>query len=129
MTGAYDDAGDLRFSALGAHLEGRIKSFTVHGEFIQTWQDLAEEEERVRVLRRRAREARDEGRPMDETMEAAYLELVAGRSQRSGPEAGLLANLLSQLIVLHLLAGQNEVKVFAERDILPAIEGLVGRDR
>jgi hypothetical protein len=45
MTAAFDPAGDLRFSALGAHLEGRYQSFTLHGEFIQTWQDLAHEEE------------------------------------------------------------------------------------
>ena len=49
MTGAYDDAGDLRFSALGVHLEGRYKSFTLHSEFIQTWQDLAEEEDHAEV--------------------------------------------------------------------------------
>ncbi|GIV80373.1 MAG: hypothetical protein KatS3mg050_4767 [Litorilinea sp.] len=44
MTGAYDRAGDLRFSALGLHLEGRHKSFTIHGEFMQTWQDRAAED-------------------------------------------------------------------------------------
>ena len=49
MTGAYDDTGDLRFSALGVHLEGRFKSFTLHSEFIQTWQDLAEEEDHAEV--------------------------------------------------------------------------------
>ncbi len=44
MTGRYDEHGDLRFSALGIHLEGRHKNATLHGEFIQTWQDLEEEE-------------------------------------------------------------------------------------
>ena len=44
MSGAYDEHGDLRFSALGVHLEGRHKHLTVHSEFIQTWQDLGEEE-------------------------------------------------------------------------------------
>lgn len=47
MTAAFDPAGDLRFSALGAHLEGRYQSVTLHGEFIQTWQDLAHEEEEI----------------------------------------------------------------------------------
>ncbi len=50
MTGAYDDMGNLRFSAMGAHLAGRYKSFTLHGEFIQTWQDLTKEEEHAEGL-------------------------------------------------------------------------------
>ncbi len=45
MTGAYDEHGDLNFSALGLHLEGRHKSLTLHGEFIQTWQDMEVEED------------------------------------------------------------------------------------
>ena len=40
MSGAYDDAGDLQFSALAVHVEGRHRQFTVHSEFIQTWQEL-----------------------------------------------------------------------------------------
>ncbi len=49
MTAAYDDAGDLRFSALGAHLASRYKSFALHSEFIRTRQDLAEPEEHNEV--------------------------------------------------------------------------------
>ncbi len=45
MTAAFDPAGDLRFSALGAHVEGRHRSITVHGEFIQTWQDIVHEDD------------------------------------------------------------------------------------
>lgn len=41
MTGKYDDEGALRFSAAAAHVEGRMKGFTFHSEIIQTWQDLA----------------------------------------------------------------------------------------
>ena len=47
MTAAFDPAGDLRFSAVGAHVEGRHRSITVHGEFIQTWQDVAHEEDEI----------------------------------------------------------------------------------
>ncbi len=45
MTAAYDAAGDLNFSALALHLEGRHGPFTLHSEFIRTWQDLLEEED------------------------------------------------------------------------------------
>lgn len=45
MTGKYDDEGELDFSAVALHLEGRVKHFTVHSEFIGTWRDLPEDEE------------------------------------------------------------------------------------
>ncbi len=45
MTAAYDATGDLNFSALALHLEGRHRQFTLHSEFIRTWQDLLEEED------------------------------------------------------------------------------------
>ncbi len=40
MTGAYDDTGDLQFSAMAVHLEARHRQFTVHSEIIQTWQEF-----------------------------------------------------------------------------------------
>lgn len=43
MTGAYDPAGDLAFSALGAHLELRHRGFEIHGEATRTYMDLAPE--------------------------------------------------------------------------------------
>ena len=45
MTAAYDDAGELTFSALALHLEARHRHFTLHSELIQTWQDLLEAED------------------------------------------------------------------------------------
>lgn len=46
MTGAYDAAGDRRFSALGAHLEGRYESLTLHSELMWTLQEVRHEAER-----------------------------------------------------------------------------------
>lgn len=59
--------------------------------------NLAEEQERVRVLRRRAQEARAAGRPADETMEAALLSL---KEQGLSPdEARTLVSSLSVMPV------------------------------
>lgn len=44
MTGAYDAAGDLRFSALGAHAEARHKNLMLHSELIQTIQEVPEDD-------------------------------------------------------------------------------------
>ena len=44
MTGAYDPAGDLRFSALGAHVEARHKNLMIHGELIRTIQEVPEDD-------------------------------------------------------------------------------------
>lgn len=40
MTGDYDPDGRLRLTAYGAHLEGRYRGFELHGEWIQTDQDV-----------------------------------------------------------------------------------------
>lgn len=44
MTGEYDDAGDLRLTSYGAHAEGRYAGFELHGEWIRTEQQVADEE-------------------------------------------------------------------------------------
>jgi hypothetical protein len=45
MSGAYDDAGELRFSALGVHLESRYRKFTFHTELIRTYLEFVEHDE------------------------------------------------------------------------------------
>jgi hypothetical protein len=40
LTGHYDGVGALRFSAFGAHLEGRVRGVEVHGEWISTSQQF-----------------------------------------------------------------------------------------
>ena len=42
LTGAYDVAGDLRFTGYGAHLEGRYAGFVLHSEWLRTEQEIAE---------------------------------------------------------------------------------------
>lgn len=50
MTGAYDDAGKLDFTSLGAHLEGRYRGFVFHGEWVRTEQELFDEEDPEKVV-------------------------------------------------------------------------------
>lgn len=45
LTGMYDSVGDRRFSAFAVHAAARYGPFTLHGELIQTRQDLLEAEE------------------------------------------------------------------------------------
>ena len=45
VTGMYNSVGDLRFTAFAVHAAARYGPFTLHGEFIQTRQDLMEIEE------------------------------------------------------------------------------------
>ena len=62
---------------------GVVKAFASYFQLV----NLAEEQERIRVVRRRAREARAEGRPMDETIPAALLALRAGEDRGGGRHA------------------------------------------
>lgn len=43
MTAAYDSTGSQRYSALGAHVEGRYNAVTLHGEWTQTIQEVGAE--------------------------------------------------------------------------------------
>ncbi|HEX8680674.1 MAG TPA: phosphoenolpyruvate carboxylase [Ardenticatenaceae bacterium] len=71
-----DDAAGARLLALVEALpleqaRGVVKAFTTYFQLV----NLAEEEERVRVLHRRSREAEQEGKPMGETIAAAIARL------------------------------------------------------
>jgi len=44
MSGDYDDAGELRFTAYGAHLELRYRRLETHSEWIRTEQEVPEHE-------------------------------------------------------------------------------------
>jgi phosphoenolpyruvate carboxylase len=93
-------AGD---AAAGAHLLARIeslplpeargivKAFAAYFQLV----NLAEEEERVRILRRRAREARERSEPMGETIAAAVRRL-----REEGVSADDLQALVSRLLVM-----------------------------
>ena len=70
---------------------GVVKAFSTYFALV----NLAEEQERVRVLQRRSREARAAGQPVDETMEAA---LVALRDQ--GLSAAEARALVQGLLVM-----------------------------
>ncbi len=70
---------------------GVVKAFSSYFQLV----NLAEEEERIRVVRRRAEEARTQGRPMDETVSAALLTL-----REQGVTAGEIQTLVDGLLVM-----------------------------
>ena len=70
---------------------GVVKAFSSYFALV----NLAEEQARVRVLRRRAHEARAAGRPADETMEAALLSL-----REQGMSVPEVRELIAQLSVV-----------------------------
>ena len=73
---------------------GVVKAFASYFQLV----NLAEEQERIRVVRRRAREARAEGRPMDETIPAALLAL-----REQGVSAEEVQALVDGLLILPVL--------------------------
>ncbi len=68
-----------------------VKAFTSYFQLV----NLAEEEERVRVVRQRAHQAQAEGRPMDETMAAAIRDLAA-----DGLNAAEMQAILDNLLIM-----------------------------
>jgi phosphoenolpyruvate carboxylase len=93
--GGDEAAGErllLRVEALPlAESRGVVKAFATYFKLV----NLAEEEERVRVLRRRAREAYEKGAAVGETVEAAVREL---REAGLGPDE--MQALLDRLLVM-----------------------------
>ncbi len=94
---------------------GVVKAFACYFALV----NLAEEEERVRVLRRREREASEQHRPMDETVGAA---LVALKEQGSSPEE--LQRVLDRLLIMPVFtAHPTEAK---RRTVLTKLDRLAG---
>lgn len=90
-------------AAAGLHLVQRIEALPLPGArgvvkaFASYFAlvNLAEEEERVSVLRQREREASEQHRPMDETIGAALLAL-----KEQGSSAGDLQRILDRLLIM-----------------------------
>ena len=81
-----------RIEALPLHeARGVVKAFASYFAVV----NLAEEEERVFVLRQREREAHEQGRPMDETMGAALLAL-----REQGSSARDVQRILDRLLIM-----------------------------
>jgi phosphoenolpyruvate carboxylase len=74
-----------------ADARGVVKAFASYFQLV----NLAEEQERVRVLHRREQEAHDSGTPMAETMRSALIEL-----RNQGLEPAELRGLLGRLLVM-----------------------------
>jgi phosphoenolpyruvate carboxylase len=99
---------------------GVVKAFSTYFALV----NLAEEQERVRVLRRRAREARAAGQPVDETMEAA---LVALREE--GISADQARSLVHGLLVMpvftaHPTEAKRRTVLLKLADVAGALERL-----
>jgi phosphoenolpyruvate carboxylase len=94
-----DEAAGQRLLALvdGLPLErayGVVKAFATYFQLV----NLAEEEERVRVLHRRARRAHEENEPMDETIAEAVLRL-----RDAGVSESEMQALLGRLLIMPVL--------------------------
>jgi phosphoenolpyruvate carboxylase len=74
-----------------AEAHGVVKAFAAYFQLV----NLAEEEERIRILRRRAREAHERGEPMGETIAAAIRHL-----RQEGVGADELQALVSRLLIM-----------------------------
>jgi phosphoenolpyruvate carboxylase len=74
-----------------ADARGVVKAFASYFQLV----NLAEEQERVRVLHRREQQAYDRGEPMAETMRAALIEL-----RKQGVQPAELQALLGRLLVM-----------------------------
>ena len=77
-----------------SEVRGVVRAFASYFQLV----NLAEEEERVRVLRRRERDAHERGVPMDESIEAAVAALAG---QELPPDE--LQSALSELLVMPVL--------------------------
>jgi phosphoenolpyruvate carboxylase len=106
-----------------AEARGVVKAFSSYFALV----NLAEEQERVRVLRRRAHDAGAGGRPVDETMEAA---LVALREQgMSADEARALVAGLSVVPVFtaHPTEAKRRTVLLKLADVAEALDRLDSR--
>ena len=74
-----------------AEARGIVKAFAAYFRLV----NLAEEQERIRILRRRAREAHERGEPMGETMAAAVRRL-----REEGVSADEMQALVARLLVM-----------------------------
>jgi phosphoenolpyruvate carboxylase len=99
---------------------GVVKAFSSYFSLV----NLAEEQERVRVLRQRAHEARREERPVEETMEAAF---VALRDQGMLPEEArsLVAGLsVVPVFTAHPTEAKRRTVLLKLADVAEALERL-----
>jgi phosphoenolpyruvate carboxylase len=99
--------------------DANLKAFSTYFQLV----NLAEERERVRVLRTRAQEASDAGKPMDETIAEAIATL-----KREGVSAEQLQTTLQSMVVTPVFtAHPTESKRRTTRQILNKVSSLLQR--
>ncbi len=83
MTAKYDAEDELGFDAAAVHVEGRRRGFTVHGELVQTWQDVVGEVHEEGASEKRAAAA-NEG-PVETVSRTGYWAQVGYRHGKVQP--------------------------------------------
>jgi phosphoenolpyruvate carboxylase len=97
---------------------GVVRAFSSYFALV----NLAEEQERVRVLRRRAHEARAAGRPVDETMEAALVAL-RGQGMTASEARALVQGLeLAPVFTAHPTEAKRRTVLLKLADVAEALD-------
>ena len=98
-----------------------VKAFASYFQLV----NLAEEQERIRILRRRAHEAQAEGEPMDETIAAALRPCARRGSGRGrGPGAGGAASSIMPVFTAHPTEAKRRTVLTKLGRIADALDAL-----
>ena len=126
-----DESAGARIEECTAHLvedldgtRGVLKAFTTYFQLV----NLAEEQQRVRILRHRTAHAEEEGRPMPETIAAAVRHLRALGTPRREVDRLLGEMLIQPVFTAHPTEAKRRTILLKLLDLAKLLHGLESRD-